>query len=166
MAFLFSLRAYKLVASCDAFLIKYHSTLSLGQHLFFSFSFPFRSSYCLLPNPSNPPLIFFLVEILATLFRTARARYLDVLERELVVVGELLALDDAPQREDDDVLVAQYVDDLRVAVWLRVKGQRLDAQVQGQGQRGVKVNFASAKNQPQPTHWLRIPRTKGRQKVL
>lgn len=88
--------------------------MALGQHLFFRFRSPLRSSYCLLPNPFN----LFLVEILATLFRPARARYLDVLERELVVVGELLALDDAPQRKDDDVLVAQYVDDLRVAVWL------------------------------------------------
>lgn len=59
-----------------------------------------------------------LVEIFATLFRTARARNFNVLEGELVVVGKLLALHDAPQGKDDDVLVAQYVHHLRVTVWL------------------------------------------------
>ena len=39
--------------------------------------------------------------------------------RELVVVGELLTGEDLPEGEDDDVLLAQDVDNLAVAVGLK-----------------------------------------------
>lgn len=64
------------------------------------------------------PSVARLVQVLAALFRPARAGNLYILEGKLVVVRELLSLDDPPEGEDDDVLVAQYVNDLRVAVWL------------------------------------------------
>ena len=41
-----------------------------------------------------------------------------VFDGELVVVGELLAPVDLPQRKDDNVSAAVHVDDARVAVWL------------------------------------------------
>lgn len=66
------------------------------------------------------PSVARLVQVLAALFRSARAGNLYILEGKLVVVRELLSLDDPPEGEDDDVLVAQYVNDLRVAVWLLV----------------------------------------------
>lgn len=41
-----------------------------------------------------------------------------ILDRELVVIGELLAAKDAPQGKNDNVLLALHVDDARVAVGL------------------------------------------------
>lgn len=60
------------------------------------------------------------VEELATLLCTAVAGQLvaGILNRELVVVGELLATEDAARSEDDDVLQAVHSDDSRVAVGL------------------------------------------------
>lgn len=60
------------------------------------------------------------VEELATLLCTAVAGQLvaGVLNRELVVVGELLSAVDAPRGKDDDVLLAVHGDDPRVAVGL------------------------------------------------
>lgn len=74
--------------------------------------------YCFQKNLSSVPSVARLVQVLAALFRSARAGNLYILEGKLVVVRELLSLDDPPEGEDDDVLVAQYVNDLRVAVWL------------------------------------------------
>ena len=48
----------------------------------------------------------------------AAARYFGVLERELVVVGDLLVALDLASRVDDDLLLAFDGDDLRIAVWL------------------------------------------------
>lgn len=41
-----------------------------------------------------------------------------VLNRELVVVRQLLSAVDLPQGKDDNVLAAVYINDTRVAVWL------------------------------------------------
>ena len=59
-----------------------------------------------------------LVHELSALSGVASAGDLDVLEGELVVVGQLLADLDLPEGEDDDVLLAQHVHDLGIAVGL------------------------------------------------
>lgn len=60
------------------------------------------------------------VKELTTLLCTAVAGQLvaGILNRELVVVGELLSAVDAPRGKDDDVLLAVHSDDTRVAVGL------------------------------------------------
>lgn len=121
------------ITVCDAFSLNINVNfpfLCLCQHLFV-FILNSKSPSCFVPFIPRPIayirsltccrpriLLHNLVQILSALLRPTRARYLYVLEGELVVVGKLLPLDDAPKGEDDDVLVAQYVDDLRVAVWL------------------------------------------------
>lgn len=56
--------------------------------------------------------------MLATSFSSAAARNFVVFDVELVVVSQLFAGHDASQGKDDDVLLAENVDDLRVAVRL------------------------------------------------
>lgn len=65
-------------------------------------------------------IVYISVEELATLLCTAVAGQLvaGVLDRELVVVGELLSAVDAPCGKDDNVLLAVHGDDPRVAVGL------------------------------------------------
>ena len=62
-----------------------------------------------------------LVHVLAAPPGAAGARDLDVLNGELVVVGQLLSDHDLAQGEDQDVFLAQDVDDLGVAVGLKEK---------------------------------------------
>lgn len=59
-----------------------------------------------------------LVQVFPALAGATGARYFSVLQWEFVVVCQLLAALNPPQGEDDDVLLAKYVDDARVAVGL------------------------------------------------
>ena len=52
------------------------------------------------------------VHVLSALLRPARARQLDILDRELVVVGELLSGNDLLHGKYDDVLLAPDVHNL------------------------------------------------------
>lgn len=65
-------------------------------------------------------IVYTSVEELAALLCTAVAGQLvaGILNRELVVVGELLSTVDTPRGKDDDVLLAVHCDDPRVAVGL------------------------------------------------
>ena len=62
-----------------------------------------------------------LVHVLLALLGSAVAPDLDLLARELVVVGQLLTGEDLPQGEDDDVLLTENITDFAVAVWLKIK---------------------------------------------
>ena len=62
-----------------------------------------------------------LVHVLLALLGSAVAADLDLLARELVVVGQLLTGEDLPQGEDDDVLLTENITDFAVAVRLKTK---------------------------------------------
>ena len=62
-----------------------------------------------------------LVHVLLALLGSAVAPDLDLLARELVVVGQLLTGEDLPQGEDDDVLLTENITDFAVAVRLKTK---------------------------------------------
>ena len=62
-----------------------------------------------------------LVHVLLALLGSAVAADLDLLARELVVVGQLLTREDLPQGEDDDVLLTENITDFAVAVRLKTK---------------------------------------------
>ena len=62
-----------------------------------------------------------LVHVLLALLGSAVAADLDLLARELVVVGQLLTGEDLPQGEDDDVLLTENITDFAVAVRLKIK---------------------------------------------
>ena len=64
-----------------------------------------------------------LVKIFSTFPSSTEAAQLDILDGKLIVVGELLTGEDLPEGEDDDVLLAQDVDNLAVAVGLEKKRQ-------------------------------------------
>ena len=68
-----------------------------------------------------------LVHVLSALLRPARARQLDILDGELVVVSELLSGNDLLHGEYDDVLLAANVDNFRIAVGLQ--GEERDSKV-------------------------------------
>ena len=59
------------------------------------------------------------IHVLPALFGPAVAWQLDVFDRELVVVGELLAGGDLAHGEDDDMLLAKDVHNLGVAIGLK-----------------------------------------------
>ena len=69
----------------------------------------------------NTMLFIISIHIFATFFWAASARDFDVFERKFVIVSQLLANFDSPERKNDDVLFTQNVDNLGVAV--RLKGQ-------------------------------------------
>lgn len=58
------------------------------------------------------------VQVFPALARATGAGNLDVLQREFVVVCQLFSAMDPPQGKDDDVFLAKYVDDSRIAVGL------------------------------------------------
>jgi hypothetical protein len=60
-----------------------------------------------------------LVHVLSAFPGVASAGDLDVLEGELIVVGKLLSHRYLPEGEDNDVLLAKYLDDLGVTVGLK-----------------------------------------------
>ncbi len=72
------------------------------------------SLFCVVAVSSVPS-----VHVLSAPSGSAVAGDLDVLNGELVVVGQLLAGPDLAQGEDDDVLLAEHVHDLGVAVGLQ-----------------------------------------------
>lgn len=58
------------------------------------------------------------VEEFTAATRAARARYFILFEWEFVVVGEFFAADNLAQRKDNDVFVAEDLNDFRVTIWL------------------------------------------------
>lgn len=60
-----------------------------------------------------------LVERPPAVLGSTQARDLVLLQRELVVVGDLFVDGDGLLRVDDDLLLGLYGDDLSVAVWLK-----------------------------------------------
>jgi hypothetical protein len=62
-----------------------------------------------------------LVHVLSTTFCAAAAGYLVVFDVEFVVIRQFFARDNSSKRKYDDVLLTEYINDLRVAVWLRKK---------------------------------------------
>ena len=62
-----------------------------------------------------------LVHVLLALLGSAVAPDLDLLARELVVIGQFLTREDLPQGEDDDVLLTENITDFAVAVRLKTK---------------------------------------------
>jgi hypothetical protein len=62
---------------------------------------------------------WFLVHVLLAFFRSTITADLDLLTRELVVICQLLAREDLPKSKYDDVLFAEDVTDLAVAIRLK-----------------------------------------------
>lgn len=60
----------------------------------------------------------FLIQVLPAFLGAASARYFDVLKRELVVIGQLLANSNTTKSEDQNVFVAVNIHNARVAIRL------------------------------------------------